>query len=305
MNGPGPRKGRTMMGHRPGRLKGGLRNAVVGTISFLVMITLAGYLFLPPSIAFAMTVTAHPLPASSGATANGSVVYGTVHDHQGNPVAGADVSLVGSPTPTPFYGSTGSLHLNRPIVGMAATADGGGYWLVASDGGIFAFGDAAFHGSTGSLHLNRPIVGMAATADGGGYWLVASDGGIFAFGDAAFHGSTGSLHLNRPIVGMAATADGGGYWLVASDGGIFAFGTTSSSFMVGTSADGTYRQAIPPGQYAVTITAQIGGQAITARVGGQTITGTVQLDVVPGTAYDVSASMTSSGAFLFAPFTSY
>ena len=25
---------------------------------------------------------------------------------------------------------------------MAATADGGGYWLVASDGGIFAFGDA-------------------------------------------------------------------------------------------------------------------------------------------------------------------
>ena len=32
---------------------------------------------------------------------------------------------------------------------MAATADGGGYWLVASDGGIFTFGDAAFHGSTG------------------------------------------------------------------------------------------------------------------------------------------------------------
>ena len=60
---------------------------------------------------------------------------------------------------------------------MAATADGGGYWLVASDGGIFAFGDAQFYGSTGSIHLNKPIVGMAATADGGGYWLVASDGG--------------------------------------------------------------------------------------------------------------------------------
>ena len=68
-----------------------------------------------------------------------------------------------------------------------------GYWLVAADGGIFAFGDAAFHGSTGSLTLNQPIVGMAATPDGGGYWLVATDGGIFAFGDAAFHGSTGSL----------------------------------------------------------------------------------------------------------------
>ena len=38
-----------------------------------------------------------------------------------------------------------------------------GYWEVASDGGIFAFGDAPFYGSTGSLRLNRPIVGMTAT----------------------------------------------------------------------------------------------------------------------------------------------
>jgi len=28
----------------------------------------------------------------------------------------------------------------RPITGMAATPSGAGYWLVASDGGIFAFG---------------------------------------------------------------------------------------------------------------------------------------------------------------------
>ena len=115
-------------------------------------------------------------------------------------------------------------HLNRPIVGMAATGDAKGYWNVATDGGIFTFGDASFHGSTGNLRLNRPIVGMAATPDGGGYWLVASDGGIFSFGDARFFGSTGNLHLNRPVVGMAATPDGRGYWMVASDGGIFSFG---------------------------------------------------------------------------------
>ena len=60
---------------------------------------------------------------------------------------------------------------------------------MASDGGIFSFGDAQFYGSTGDIHLNQPIVGMAATPDGGGYWLVASDGGIFAYGDAAFSGS--------------------------------------------------------------------------------------------------------------------
>ncbi|MGH9302625.1 MAG: hypothetical protein ACRD0E_12190, partial [Acidimicrobiales bacterium] len=79
---------------------------------------------------------------------------------------------------------------------------GGGYWLVASDGGIFSFGDAGFFGSAGGIHLNRPIVGIASTPDGGGYWLVASDGGIFSFGDAGFFGSAGGIHLNRPIVGM-------------------------------------------------------------------------------------------------------
>jgi hypothetical protein len=124
----------------------------------------------------------------------------------------------------PFKGSTGALHLNKPIVGMAPTPSGQGYWLVASDGGIFSFGDAAFRGSTGAMVLNKPIVGMASTPSGRGYWLVASDGGIFAFGDAAFRGSTGAISLNRPIVGMAPTGTGGGYWLVASDGGIFAFG---------------------------------------------------------------------------------
>jgi hypothetical protein len=123
-----------------------------------------------------------------------------------------------------WLGAANKLPLKAPIVGAAFTPDKNGYWLVATDGGIFSYGDAGFHGSTGALTLNKPIVGMATTPDGGGYWLVASDGGIFAFGDARFHGSTGSMTLNKPIVGMAVTSDAGGYWLVAADGGIFAFG---------------------------------------------------------------------------------
>ena len=117
-----------------------------------------------------------------------------------------------------------------PATGAAVAApdpnplSGKGYWLVASDGGIFSFGAATFLGSTGGIALNKPIVGMAATPTGKGYWLVASDGGIFAFGDAGFFGSTGGMPLNKPIVGMAATPTGKGYWLVASDGGMFAFG---------------------------------------------------------------------------------
>ena len=56
------------------------------------------------------------------------------------------------------------MRLNKPIVGMAPTPSGGGYWLVASDGGIFAFGNAGFFGSTGAMRLNQPIVGMAPHA---------------------------------------------------------------------------------------------------------------------------------------------
>jgi hypothetical protein len=52
--------------------------------------------------------------------------------------------------------------LNKPVVGMAATPDGKGYWLVASDGGIFSYGEALFYGSTGSIVLNKPTVGMAS-----------------------------------------------------------------------------------------------------------------------------------------------
>jgi ribosomal protein L24E len=84
----------------------------------------------------------------------------------------------------------GGQPLNEPVVGMATTSTGGGYWLVASDGGIFAFGDAGFYGSMGGQPLNQPIVGMAApkSSPGTGYWLVAADGGVFSF-SVPFYGS--------------------------------------------------------------------------------------------------------------------
>jgi hypothetical protein len=135
----------------------------------------------------------------------------------------------------PFLGDASGLRMNAPIVDIAATPSGKGYWLLGGDGGIFSFGDATFHGSTGNITLNQPVVGMAATRTGKGYWLTASDGGIFSFGDATYRGSTGNITLNQPVVGMAATPSGRGYWLTASDGGIFSFGdatfhgTTSGS----------------------------------------------------------------------------
>jgi hypothetical protein len=92
---------------------------------------------------------------------------------------------------------------------MAATPTGQGYWLVASDGGIFSFGDAAFYGSVGGNPAVKPVVGMAATPSGQGYWLAGSDGGIFSFGDATFFGSAGNLHLRAPVVGIVGVPNSG------------------------------------------------------------------------------------------------
>ena len=110
------------------------------------------------------------------------------------------------------------------FAGIASTPDGGGYWLVGIDGGVFAYGDATFYGSMGETPLNAPISGIARTSDGHGYWLVALDGGIFSFGDAVFRGSMGGKPLNAEMVGIAANPNGTGYWTAAMDGGVFAFG---------------------------------------------------------------------------------
>ncbi|MCP4084506.1 MAG: S8 family serine peptidase [Actinomycetia bacterium] len=129
-------------------------------------------------------------------------------------------------------GDLAALVLNEPVLGMTPTADGSGYWMVASDGGVFAF-DVPFLGSMGGTPLNRPITAMAVTPTGLGYHLVASDGGVFSFGDARFLGSLAGVALNQPINGMAVTPSGNGYWMVASDGGVFAFGDAAYHGSVG------------------------------------------------------------------------
>jgi hypothetical protein len=91
-----------------------------------------------------------------------------------------------------------------PVTARAGGPSPEGYWLVASDGGVFGFGDAGFHGSTGAERLARPIVGLAASPTGNGYWLVASDGGVFSFGDAGYHGGLGGSPPRNPIVGVVS-----------------------------------------------------------------------------------------------------
>jgi hypothetical protein len=149
----------------------------------------------------------------------------------------------------------------KPIVDVAATPDGGGYWQLASDGGVFAFGNAGFYGSMGGKPLAKPVVAMAAKRTGKGYWLTASDGGVFAFGDAGFHGSMGGKPLNQPVVDIAAAPDGAGYWLVAADGGVFAFGSARFHGSMGGRplAGSAVAMAATPGGGGYWLTATDGG----------------------------------------------
>jgi hypothetical protein len=211
----------------------------------------------------------------------------------------------------PFCGSTGNLRLNAPVVGIAMAPATGGYWEVASDGGIFAFGQAAFYGSMGGRPLNEPVVGIAVTPDGRGYWEVASDGGIFAFGDAAYFGSMGGQHLNNPVVGISTSTDGHGYRLVASDGGIFSFGdapfsgsmggTVLNAPVVGTTNDvntgGYWEVASDGGVFS------FGGAPFYGSTGGTRLNAPIvgQAETTNGSGYRFTAS--DGGVFSFsAPF---
>jgi len=130
------------------------------------------------------------------------------------------------------YGSLPALggvdgEVDSSVVGITGTADGGGYWLVTSDGSVYAFGDA---NNYGFQHPSAPIAAIEGTSGSDGYWVLTKSGGVFAFGRAKFYGSL----ARRPravaggVVGLAPAPDDDGYWLVNGHGRVFAFGDTKS-----------------------------------------------------------------------------
>ncbi|HVY62340.1 MAG TPA: hypothetical protein VHF22_11840, partial [Planctomycetota bacterium] len=82
-----------------------------------------------------------------------------------------------------------NFQLSQPVVGIAATKTGYGYWLVEADGRVQNFGDAGFYSYTGSRSLNAPVVSITRSFAGAGYWLLSEDGTVFALGDAVDCGS--------------------------------------------------------------------------------------------------------------------
>jgi hypothetical protein len=123
-----------------------------------------------------------------------------------------------------FFGDLSHVAIESPILAVAATPSGEGYWLMEAGGRVHPFGDAPALGSP-SLPDPEYAVSLVPTPSGKGYWLATQAGGIYSLGDAGFFGSAaGTLGPEVDVVDMAAHPGGKGYWLLDSNGGVHAFG---------------------------------------------------------------------------------
>jgi hypothetical protein len=66
---------------------------------------------------------------------------------------------------------------------MQRTVTGKGYWMLAANGAVYAFGDAQRYGNV--MNCGFPSASrMLASPGGHGYWIETVDGTVIAFGDA-------------------------------------------------------------------------------------------------------------------------
>ena len=158
-----------------------------------------------------------------------------------------------------FLGSLAGIALAAPVVAIASTPSGRGYWMAAADGGIFAFGDAGFHGSLGAIRIESPIVDFAVTPTGRGYWLLAADGQVYSLGDAIHRGAVSDDAST--MVALSPIADG--YVLTRADGLAIRFGDRSHSWS--TDAEGGVVDAFISAEGLVVVTAR--GELISASNG--------------------------------------
>ena len=124
----------------------------------------------------------------------------------------------------PAGSAGGGPKLAAPIVAMVPSISGQGYFMVASDGGVFAFGDARFAGSCPGIGgCSGAAVAVMPDASGGGYWLVTASGSVYTFGDAASYGSPGPQ--GSVVTSAVRAPDGRGYWILFANGTVTAFGS--------------------------------------------------------------------------------
>ena len=114
---------------------------------------------------------------------------------------------------------------NAPVVGIVPSRDGGGYFMVAADGGVFAFGDAHFAGSCPGIGgCSGSAVDVMPDASGNGYWIVTNTGNVYGFQGRRLPGSP----CHGTATSAVATPDGKGYWVLLSNGQVFAYGSAAN-----------------------------------------------------------------------------
>jgi hypothetical protein len=105
---------------------------------------------------------------------------------------------------------------------------GVGYWMLETDGTVYAFGSAEYYGDVRGRLNGSVAVDLDATPSGSGYWILARDGVVYAFGDAVIHAPTRPLAADlapgEHAVAILSTLDGGGYWISTNRGRVATYG---------------------------------------------------------------------------------
>jgi hypothetical protein len=97
-----------------------------------------------------------------------------------------DARLFGvAATVSPAAATAGSPSAGSPLVDMAPTPDGLGYWLLRADGTVASFGDAVQAGSAPVPTGGDPAERIVPGPNGDGYWVVDQNGTATPLGDAA------------------------------------------------------------------------------------------------------------------------
>jgi hypothetical protein len=219
--------------------------------------------------------------------------------------SGAYVGPVEVPASDPSSATPGSTL--SPAANGSNGGIGGGYWMVATDGAVYGFGDAR--------NLGDAPVGTASAVDleptrsGAGYWVVDDAGRVFSFGDAVWRGDVNRSRLaaGERVTSLSATPSGAGYWIFTSRGRVLAFG--DAPFLGDVSArplNGAVLDSVPTpsgaGYYLVASDGGIfafGDARFTGSMGGRPLNAAVQ-SLVPdpdGSGYWLVAS--DGGIFAF------
>lgn len=110
-------------------------------------------------------------------------------------------------------------------IAIGARHNGSGYYLLAADGTVYAYGTATLAGN--GLPERRDAVSIAVkpdTADspGLGYWILYKNGEVSSH-NAPFHGQI-ERGTALEAVSIVATPTGDGYWILASNGRVHNYG---------------------------------------------------------------------------------